>query len=83
MESLLKFMPVSALYAILALGLLKLGNALKAKDDNDTGADDAAGTILIALAPAISALDGNNDRAVRKALTVARDAITNYLTAKT
>lgn len=68
-----------ALYGFVSLGLTKLGTVLKNKDANDTGTDDVAGNICIALAPAISALDGDNDKALRKALTVARDTINAYL----
>ena len=37
MEGILKFLPVSALYSVIALGLIKLGNSLKRKDTNTTG----------------------------------------------
>lgn len=79
MEWIIKSLPVSALYSVIALLLVKLGNFLKGKDANDAGPDDVAGSICIALAPAIAALEGNNDNALRKALRVARDTIDSYL----
>ena len=63
----------------LPMMLLTLGNYFKNKDKNDTGTDDAAGNLLIALAPALSALETGSDSAFRKALAAARDTINNYL----
>lgn len=79
MEFVLQFLKGSALYTIISFGLTKLGNELRNKDANSTGSDDVAGTICLSLAPAIAALEGNNDKALRKALTVARDTIDAYL----
>ena len=79
MEWIIKALPVSALYGVISLLVTKLGISLKNKDANASGADDAAGDILIALAPAVAALEGNNDKALRKALTVVRSTIDNYL----
>ena len=78
-EFILKMLSGSALYGFLALGLTKGGIALKNKDANTTGADDCAGDILLALAPAIASLEGSNENARRKALKVARDSIDGYL----
>lgn len=79
MEWIIKALPISALYGVIAMLLIKLGNALKNKDADSKGADDVAGDVCIHLAPAIAALEGNNDRALRKALKVARDTIDAYL----
>ena len=79
MEWIFNILKGPALYGFISLGLTKLGTFLKNKDANTTGSDDAAGDICIALAPAVAALEGNNDKALRKALTVARDTIDNYL----
>lgn len=79
MEWIIKALPVSALYGVIAMLLIKLGNALKNKDADTKGADDVAGDVCIALAPAIAALEGNNDKALKKALKVARDTIEAYL----
>lgn len=79
MDFLLKALPVSALYGVIAMLLIKLGNGLKNKDADSAGADDLAGNVCLALAPAIAALEGSRDPAERKALRVARDAIDGYL----
>lgn len=79
MESILKFLPVSALYGVIALGLIKLGNALKNKDANTSGSDDIAGDVCLSLAPVIAGLEDSHDNALRKTLKAARDAIDNYL----
>lgn len=79
MEWIFSILKGPALYGFVALGLTKLGNYLKNKDADTTGKDDAAGEICIVLAPAVAALEGSNDTAFRKALTVARNAIDNYL----
>jgi len=79
MEHILKYLPLDALYPLIAAGLLRLGTYLKDKDDDGTGTDDAAGNICVAMAPAIAALENNTDNAKRKALTVLRDTIDGYL----
>lgn len=79
MEWIIKALPVSALYSVIAMLLIKLGTSLKNKDADTKGADDVAGDVCIALAPAIAALEGNNDKALKKSLKVARDTIDNYL----
>lgn len=75
----LKFMPVSMLYGVMAMLLMKLGNSMKNKDANNTGSDDAFGNVCIAMAPAVAALEDNNENAKRKALKTVRDTIDNYL----
>lgn len=75
----LKFMPVAMLYSVIAMLLIKLGNSLKNKDANASGADDAFGNVLIAMAPAVAALEDNNEKALRKALAVVYTTIGNYL----
>ena len=75
----LKFFTPSMILMFLPTMLLQLGNYFKNKDANDTGTDDAAGNLLIALAPAVMALDTKNENSFRKALTIARDTINNYL----
>lgn len=79
MESFLKYLPVSTLFMFLPMILIKIGNSLKNRDLNMSGPDDAAGGLLIALAPAVAALDDNNETAFKKALRTTRDAINNYL----
>lgn len=78
----LKFLPTSMLYSVTAMLLIKLGNAVKGKDANNTGSDDAFGNVCIAMAPAVAALEDNNETAIRKALIVVRDTITEYLKRK-
>lgn len=75
----IKFLPVSMLYSVIAMLLIKLGNALKNKDANNTGTDDAFGNVLIAMAPAVAAIEANNDTALRKALLTIYTTIGNYL----
>ena len=75
----LKFLPVSMLYSVIAMLLLKLGNVLRNKDSNTTGSDDAFGNVLIAMAPAVAALEVNNETALRKALLTVYTTIGNYL----
>lgn len=78
----LKFMPLNMLYGVLSMLLIKFGNSFKNKDDNATGNDDAFGNVLIALAPAVAAMEDNNKPALVKALTVVRDTIDGYLKQK-
>jgi hypothetical protein len=75
----LKHMPVKALYGVVAMLLLRVGNTLKGKDPDNTGSDDVAGDICIAFAPAIQALEDDDDGALRKALKCVRNAIDAYL----
>lgn len=70
------------LYSVGAMLLIKLGNHLKSRDTNTTGSDDAMGNVCLDMAPAIAALEDNNETALRKALTVARDTIDKYLKRK-
>ena len=67
------------LLGLLPMILIKIGNYFKGRDANNSGSDDAFGNVLIALAPAIEAIDGNNETALRKALKVAHKTIGNYL----
>jgi hypothetical protein len=61
--------------AIAPAAMMSVGTALQAKDTNKTGADDAVGTILVAVAPAVSAaLDGSSGPAIKRAMTATRDA---------
>jgi len=75
----LKFLPTSMLYSVIAMLLIKLGNHLKGKDSNSTGADDAFGNVCHSLAPAVEALESNNESALRKALLTVYTTIGNYL----
>lgn len=75
----LKYIPMRMLYGVIAMLLIKLGNSVKDKDDNDTGTDDAFGNVCIAMAPAIAAMEDSNENAKRKALRAVRDTITRYL----
>lgn len=80
MQDLLKYIPVNVLFQFLPMILLKIGNMIKARDANDTGADDAFGSVLLAAAPAVDGLfTSGHDWSVRKALTTMRDTIDNYL----
>lgn len=79
MIEMIKFLPISMLYPVISLLLVKLGNFLKEKDDNASGPDDAAGNVCLALAPVITALENNHDTALRKALMSVRDTIDGYL----
>lgn len=74
------FKSPALILSFLPMVLIKLGNYFKNKDDNTVGSDDAFGNVLIALAPAIAAIEGNDARALRKALVIVRDTIDNYLT---
>lgn len=75
----LRYIPMSALYEVLAILLLKYGNALKMKDTNAEGMDDALGNVMISIAPAIMAWQDKNESAVKKALRATRNAIDVYL----
>lgn len=79
MDFILKSLSPKLLLALLPMIALKVGGYFKNKDANNTGSDDAAGNILIALAPALEALDSNNESAFKKSLRIVRDTITNYL----
>lgn len=79
MEFLLKSLSPKLLLGLLPMILIKVGNWFKSKDADDKGADDVFGSILIALAPAIDAIDDANETAARKALQVAYKTIGNYL----
>lgn len=79
LNALLKNLGPKALLGLLPMILLAVGNALKGKDQNNTGADDVAGDICLAAAPAIDAFESGNDTALRKALTAIRSAIDAYL----
>ena len=67
------------LLGFLPMILIEIGNELKKKDTNNVGPDDAFGNVLIALAPAVSAWQMNNESALKKALRAVRDAINGYL----
>lgn len=79
MDFLLKQLSPKLLLGLLPMILVKVGNWFKGKDANDTGADDAFGNVLIALAPAVDALDDGNETAFKKALNVVYATLGNYL----
>lgn len=79
MEFLFKSLSPKLLLGLLPMFLIKIGNWMKNKDADDKGADDVFGNILIALAPALDAIDDGNETAARKALAVAYKTIGNYL----
>lgn len=58
------------LLMFLPMLLMKLGSFFKNKDKNETGADDAFGNVLIALAPAVTAIGDGNENALQKTLRV-------------
>jgi hypothetical protein len=82
MEFLLKSLSPKLLLGLLPMILLKLGNYFKGRDADEVGTDDAFGNVLIALAPAVEAIDGNNETAFRKALKVVHTTLGNYLNNK-
>ena len=79
MDFLLKSLSPKLLLALLPMILLKVGNWFKGKDADNIGSDDVTGNLLIALAPAMEALDSNNESAFKKSLRIVRDTIDNYL----
>lgn len=80
MESLIKFLPTEMLLTLGQLLLIKVGNSLKNKDDNDTGNDDAAGNVCIAIAPVLPAFASSTSESLRKkVMKSAYIAFGNYL----
>jgi hypothetical protein len=79
MEFLLKSLSPKLLLGLLPMVLFKVGNYFKGRDADDKGSDDAFGNVLIALAPAVDALDDNNQTAFRKALEITYKTLGNYL----
>lgn len=79
MDFLLKQLSPKLLLGLLPMILIKVGNWFKNKDANTTGADDAFGNVLIALAPAVDALDDGNETAFKKALNAVYITLGNYL----
>lgn len=79
MDFLLTQLSPKILLGLLPMILVKVGNWFKNKDANDEGADDAFGNVLIALAPAVAALDEGNETAFKKALRVVYATLGNYL----
>jgi hypothetical protein len=79
MEFLLKSFSPKLLLGLAPMLLIKVGNWMKGKDENSSGADDAFGNVLIALAPAIDAFEDNNQTALKKALEVVYKTLGNYL----
>lgn len=75
----LKFMSPAALLALLPMILASVGDAMKRKDIDEIGADDAFGNVLIALAPALSAFQSKNDLKFKKALEAVYQTLGNYL----
>lgn len=79
MDFILRTLTPKMLLGLLPMILIKIGNYFKGKDKNETGADDAFGNVLIALAPAVDAIDDGNETAVKKALNVVYTTLGNYL----
>ena len=79
MEFLLKSLSPKLLLGLLPMVLVKVGNYFKGRDVNETGSDDAFGNVLIALAPAVDALDDGNDTAFRKGLEIVHSTLGRYL----
>ncbi len=67
------------LFMMLSLSLVQLGNTLKNKDADTKGADDSFGNILLALAPAATAFQDNDENALKKSLRIMRDIINGFL----
>lgn len=77
-------MAVNPIYQILVpAGMLSIGTYLQNKDANKTGADDAVGTVLVAIAPAVTlAIDGSSGGSgLKRAMTATRDAAQAWLDA--
>lgn len=74
---------INPIYQILVpAGMLSIGTYLQNKDANKTGADDAVGTVLVAIAPAVTlAIDGSSGSGLRRAMTATRDAAQAWLDA--
>lgn len=79
MENLIKYLPLEMILALIQLGLIKAGNKLRDKDDNETGNDDAAGNILIAIAPVIPAMVTGSTSLKKKVMLAAYNSFGNYL----
>ena len=75
----LKYLPKSVLLSMLPVACLQAATLLRNRDANETGVDDVAANLLVAAAPALTALERNDENAFRKSLRIARDLITNYL----
>lgn len=75
----LKFLSPTLLLAFLPQILIEVGNEFKKKDLNEVGSDDAFGNVLIALAPAVAAIQNKNENALKKSLRVVRDTLNGYL----
>jgi len=82
-EQVLKFLPVEQLFGIAASLMVIIGNWLKDKDPDASGTDDAVGNVLIAMAPAIAAIQHDNQNALHKALRVVQLTIKGYLEGST
>lgn len=79
MDFILKFIPKEMLAMAISMLLMKYGTELKNKDADEKGADDEAGNFMLALAPAILALDSKNENAKRKAYRIARDTLNRMI----
>ncbi len=79
LEQMLKFLPIEQLFGIAASLLVIVGNWLKDKDPGLDGADDALGNVFVAMAPAIAAVQHDNQNALHKALRVVQITIKGYL----
>lgn len=74
-----KYMPQSMVMMAASVVLEKAGRGLRDKDENSTGADDALGNVLLALAPAMAAYDEKQDKAFKKLLRVAWVTLGTYI----
>ena len=75
---------MNAFFTVLApLAMASAGAALKAKDTNDTGADDTIGNLLILESPIVDmALNGQSDlKKTKKIMTAIRDGAQTWLDA--
>lgn len=64
---------------MLPLALLSVGNHLQARDETESGADDAVGKILVASAAAFTATQRSNEPALMRAMRGIRDAADSYI----
>lgn len=81
LDFILKNISPNMLLMLLPMLLVKAGTWLKNKDANSTGADDAFGNVLIAMAPAVEAVatTPQSENALKKALRGVYITLGNYL----
>lgn len=66
-------------FSLLPFILPMCGSYLKGRDSNTTGADDAVGTIMIAITPALEGISAGDESGVRKVMLAVRNVCDSYL----